>query len=72
MGRLVKAERFHEIVLISDRECEVRTWDNQCGPVAYPAKWMYGKVLEEKFAGYCEELKKYCEAQAKTASQTAD
>lgn len=57
----VRTERFHEIIVLGENECEVRTWENMAGPLAYVVKWMYQKTLDAKFQDWCDDLKKYCE-----------
>lgn len=56
-----RTERFHEIIVLGDHECEVRTWENQSGTLARTASWYYKKTLQEKFRGWCQDLKKFCE-----------
>ena len=63
-SRGLKAERFHEVISLGERECEVRTWENQGGVLARAVKWMYSKTLPEKFAIWCADLKKYCEQES--------
>lgn len=62
----LKSERFHEIILTGENECEVRTWECQGGMLAKTVKWMYGKTLMAKFQLWCDDLKAHCE---KTAGQ---
>ena len=57
----LRTERFHEVIAISDKECEVRTWECQGGLLARTVKWMYKDTLMEKFKLWCDDLKKYCE-----------
>lgn len=64
----LKTERFHEIISLSPNGCEVRTWENQGGVLAHTVRWMYKKTLEEKFQLWCDDLKKFCEANAKEGS----
>jgi Polyketide cyclase / dehydrase and lipid transport len=61
VARGLKSERFHEIVVLGDNECEVRTWENQGNFLAKTVKWLYQKTLREKFQLWCDDLKKYCE-----------
>jgi Polyketide cyclase / dehydrase and lipid transport len=65
VARGLRTERFHEIIVINDNECEVRTWENQGNLLARTVKWLFQKVLVEKFQGWCDELKKYCEDKVK-------
>jgi hypothetical protein len=62
------AERFHEIIIISDDECEVREWEAQGGMLASTVKFMYKKTLDKKFAQWNEELKKAAEEKVSKAS----
>ena len=64
-SRGLKAERFHEVIVLGENECEVRTWENQGGMLAHAVKWMYQKTIPQKFALWCEDLKKVCEEKAK-------
>ena len=57
----LKTERFHEIIVLGDEECEVRTWECMGGVLAKTVKWMYGKTLEGKFADWVRDLKQYSE-----------
>lgn len=54
-------ERFHEIIVLGDHECEVRTWENQSGLLARTAGYWYKQTLQEKFQTWCQDLKKFCE-----------
>ncbi|TLD29734.1 hypothetical protein E2P81_ATG06028 [Venturia nashicola] len=58
-------ERFHEIIVLDDGNCEVRTWEVMGGILARTVKWMFKKTLEEKFELWCKDLKKASEEQAK-------
>jgi hypothetical protein len=55
-------ERFHEIIVIGEGECEVRTWEVMGGVLARTVKWMYKKTLDSKFELWCADLKKVSEA----------
>ena len=57
----LRTERFHEVIILDNESCEVRTWENQGGMLAHTVKWMYKKTLDEKFQLWCDDLKKYCE-----------
>ncbi|KAK5111928.1 hypothetical protein LTR62_004660 [Meristemomyces frigidus] len=61
VSRGLRAERFHEIIVLSENECEVRTWECQGGILARTVKWMYAKTLMDAFAMWVEDLKGYCE-----------
>ncbi|KAI9685101.1 MAG: hypothetical protein M1820_010847 [Bogoriella megaspora] len=58
----LKSERFHEIIIIAEDECEVRTWECQGGSLARVVKWVYKETLQKKFAEWCEDLKRASEA----------
>lgn len=67
MNRGLQSERFHEIIVLGDNECEVRTWEVMGGTLAYAVKWTYKKNLESKFVLWCDDLKKVCEEKAKAS-----
>ena len=67
----LKTERYHEVIALSPNECEVRTWENQAGVLAYTVRWLYKKTLVEKFQLWCDDLKKFCEKKRKESSNTA-
>jgi hypothetical protein len=69
--RGLKSERFHEIIVTGENECEVRTWEVMGGPLANVVKWMYNKTLQQKFQLWVDDLKKYCEGQAGAATAGA-
>ncbi|QDS77127.1 hypothetical protein FKW77_001091 [Venturia effusa] len=58
-------ERFHEIIIIDDENCEVRTWEVMGGILARSVKWMFKKTLAEKFELWCKDLKKVSEERAR-------
>ncbi|SMR49295.1 unnamed protein product [Zymoseptoria tritici ST99CH_1E4] len=60
-SRGLRSERFHEIIVKSENECEVRTWEVMGGALANVVKWMYHKTLQQKFRLWVDDLKKYCE-----------
>ena len=64
-SRGLSAERFHEIIILGDNECEVRTWENQGGILAHTVGWLYKQTLMDKFQLWCDDLKKYSEKLAK-------
>ncbi|USP80711.1 uncharacterized protein yc1106_07985 [Curvularia clavata] len=71
MGLAPTCERFHEVIVISDNECEVRSWELMSGVTAKIVKAMYENTLKEKVALWCTDLKRYCEqkhAQASSAT----
>jgi hypothetical protein len=61
VARGLRGERFHEIIVLGEDECEVRTWENQGGVLAHTVKWLYKQTLMEKFQLWVDDLKKYCE-----------
>ncbi|KIW03770.1 uncharacterized protein PV09_05074 [Verruconis gallopava] len=66
----LQTERFHEVIVLNENECEVRTWEVMSGPVAYTVKWMFKKNLEEKFKLWVSDLKKRAESLHGTATNT--
>ncbi|KAF1816550.1 hypothetical protein P152DRAFT_454796 [Eremomyces bilateralis CBS 781.70] len=58
----MQAERFHEIIVVGENECEVRTWEVMGGVLARTVKWMMAKTLDEKFVLWVTSLKKAAEA----------
>ena len=62
MARVMKGERFHEIIVLGEGECEVRTWECLGGVLARLVKWTYGETFfREKFRNWVRELKEECE-----------
>lgn len=61
VNRGLRTERFHEIIVLGDNECEVRTWECQGGFLARTVKWFYQSTLTAKFQLWCDDLKKHCE-----------
>ncbi|KAK4894726.1 hypothetical protein LTR27_007114 [Elasticomyces elasticus] len=57
----LRSERFHEVIVLGENECEVRTWEVMGGVLAHTVKWMYKQTLMDKFELWCKDLKKYCE-----------
>lgn len=68
--RGLRTERFHEIIVLGENECEVRTWENQGGLLARSVRWLYKQTLMEKFQLWCDDLKKYCEDKVKEGLRT--
>ena len=67
--RGLKSERWHEVIELGEEECEVRTWECQGGMLARAVKYYYKDVLQQKFEGWCLELKREAEkrvAESKT------
>ncbi|RMZ71001.1 Polyketide cyclase dehydrase [Pyrenophora seminiperda CCB06] len=61
LGAVMKVQRFHEVIVRGDAECEVRTWELMGGVLAYLVKMSFGAGLQGKFVTWCEELKAWCE-----------
>ncbi|KAI5367779.1 Putative START-like domain superfamily protein [Septoria linicola] len=61
VARGLRSERFHEIIVKSDHECEVRTWEVMGGLLAYTVKWMFQSTLQTKFELWNSDLKQWCE-----------
>lgn len=64
----LKTERFHEVIALGPNECEVRTWENQAGVLAYTVRWFFQKTLNRKFQLWCDDLKKFCEGKSNAGS----
>ena len=60
-ARGLNTERFHEIIVRGDEQCEVRTWEVMGGVLAHTVKWLYRKTLDRKFQEWCTELKEFGE-----------
>jgi len=63
VSRGLRTERFHEIIVLGEEECEVRTWEIMGGILAYTVKWMFKETLMKWFGVWCEDLKKEAEKQ---------
>ncbi len=61
VARGLRSERFHEIIVLGEEECEVRTWECLGGVLARTVKWFYGELLMEKFGVWVGDLKGECE-----------
>lgn len=61
VARGLRSERFHEVIVTGENECEVRTWEVMGGVLAYTVKWMFQKTLNSKFELWMNDLKKWCE-----------
>ncbi|EME38057.1 hypothetical protein DOTSEDRAFT_57656 [Dothistroma septosporum NZE10] len=64
VSRGLKTERFHEIIVLGENECELRTWEVYGGVLAHTVKWMYQKTLNAKFQLWADDLRKYSEQNA--------
>lgn len=67
-SRGLKTERFHEIIILDEKECELRTWEVYGGLLAHTVKWMYKQTLIDKFQLWSDDLKKYAEKKAGEAA----
>ncbi|KAH7380405.1 hypothetical protein DE146DRAFT_295326 [Phaeosphaeria sp. MPI-PUGE-AT-0046c] len=56
-GSIMKLERFHEIIVLGDNECEVRTWEIMSGLLTRVVKIMYEETLKVKLGIWCADLK---------------
>lgn len=63
VARGLRSERFHEVIVTGENECEVRTWEVMGGILAHTVKWMYQATLKEKFKLWMSDLKTWCEKQ---------
>lgn len=61
VSRGLNSERFHEVIVKGEEQCEVRTWEVMGGVFAYAVKWMYKKTLDQKFVEWCTDLKGFAE-----------
>jgi hypothetical protein len=59
----MKLERFHEVIVKGDAECEVRTWEVMSGILTRLVKFLYQGTLQEKVGLWCKDLKQWCEDQ---------
>lgn len=57
----MKLERFHEVIIRSENECEIRTWEIMGGMLARVVKMMYEGTLNAKLSLWCSDLKQHCE-----------
>lgn len=66
-------ERFHEVIVTGQEQCEVRTWEVMGGVLAHTVKWLYRKTLNKKFDEWCAELKMFSERRwAEREQETVD
>lgn len=69
----LNTERFHEVIVKGQDECEVRTWEVMGGVLAHAVNFMYKKTLSKKFQEWCVELKSFSESKwAETREHGAD
>ena len=59
--RGLRTERYHEVIPMGDDMCEVRTWECQTGLLARAVKFYFKEVLDTKFMGWCDDLKREAE-----------
>lgn len=57
----LNVERFHEVIVRGEDQCEVRTWEVMGGVLAHITKWLYRTTLDQKFDDWCAELKAFGE-----------
>jgi hypothetical protein len=60
-ARGLTTERFHEVIVRGEQQCEVRTWEVMSGVLAHTVKWLYKKTLDKKFQQSCTDLKEFSE-----------
>ncbi|CAA9957847.1 hypothetical protein PTMSG1_01427 [Pyrenophora teres f. maculata] len=58
---VLRLERFHEVIVRGEGECEVRTWELMGGVMARVVKGLLEGTLREKVGVWCADLKAYCE-----------
>ena len=61
VARGLRSERFHEVIVLGEKECELRTWECLGGVLARTVKWFYMDLLMEKFGVWASDLKRECE-----------
>lgn len=59
----MQLERYHEVIITGDEECEVRSWEIFGGLLAWAVKFTQEKPLKGKVATWCADLKQKCEAE---------
>jgi uncharacterized protein YndB with AHSA1/START domain len=64
----MKSERFHEVIVLSENECEMRTWEIMGGILARTVKWTMEKTLEKKFSIWCRDVKKAAESRQSSST----
>lgn len=67
VSRGLRSERFHELIVINENECECRTWEVMGGVLAHTVKWMFSKKLSECFEIWCRDLKARAESLVQTS-----
>lgn len=66
----LRGERFHEIIVLGEEECEVRTWECLGGLLARTVKWLYADLLMKKFELWLSDLKRECETKNRGAGRS--
>lgn len=61
VARGLRSERFQEVTVLGEEECEYRTWENMGGMLAHTVKWLYKQTLKDKFALWAADLKREAE-----------
>ncbi|KAJ4382218.1 hypothetical protein N0V86_002551 [Didymella sp. IMI 355093] len=61
VGKNMNVERFNEIIIKGQEQCEIHSWEVMSGILAHPVKWLYQKTLDRKFDEWCTGLKTYSE-----------
>lgn len=61
MTRGLRSERFHEIIILDNDKCEVRSWETMGGVLARAVKWAYSTVLPLRFQEWGDGLKEKSE-----------
>ncbi|KAL1649043.1 hypothetical protein SLS61_006566 [Didymella pomorum] len=61
IGKNMNVERFNEVIIKGEEQCEIHSWEVMGGILAHPVKWLYQKTLNRKFDEWCTGLKAYAE-----------
>ncbi|KAF3051060.1 hypothetical protein E8E11_010454 [Didymella keratinophila] len=61
IGKNMNVERFNEVIIKGEDQCEIHSWEVMGGILAHPVKWLYQKTLNRKFDEWCTGLKAYAE-----------
>lgn len=72
VARGLKSERFTEVIVTGENECEVRSWEVMGGMLAYTVKWMFQATLKEKFQLWASDLKKWSEKKHQEGSGASE
>ena len=57
----LRSERFTEVIVRGESECEVRTWELMGGILARTVKWFYKDTLNKRFEDWARDLKTFSE-----------